>query len=560
MTKNGFIAVAAIALLVCVNLGSVALGNFIPTEPISYLYIRNDGRVDPQIPLISANGNVYRFTGPFTNTTIIVERDGITLDGAGYSITGHSLNYGYAVDISNRTNITIKNLVVNQFGIGVAMQHAQSNILTSNIMSTFSAFMLDKADNNYIANNTSIQGYGIYGSGSNNQILNNSFSGGLSGGGNGMGILLTGSHNTISYNTVAHGVCIELYCQDSVISYNTVLNGYSGLLLVGAANNLVYGNILRNITTDSPSIEAEALYISDSSTNNTIFENTFEKNAIAVSLGAQVVTSVWNNVSSNHLYRNNFLNNVQNVWIAPGVPVNYWDNGQQGNYWSDFQGVDSNHDGISETPYIITANNSDNHPLMQPFSNPTGSNQTSPTPTPSSQQQTPNPTPKPSPTPSPTTNPTTATALSASLGESASALNYGNRINFTATVQGGTPPFAYAWFLDGQLVENGTYPYYATDSQSVGSHHLYVQVNDAKANSAYTLTVEFNVLSASINSPSLSPSLSSSPTQQPTLEPSPKVDNTQSGNFAPAIIILTLAVVAVVIGVLAYLAKHKGWE
>lgn len=234
-----------------------------------------------------------------------------------------------------------------------------------------------------------------------------------------MGILLTGNHNTVSFNTVVHRVCIELYCQDSIISNNTVLNGYAGLLLLRASNNLVYGNIIRNITNGSPN-DAQALYISDSSTNNSIFENTFEKNTIAVSLGAQVVTSVWNNVSGNHLYRNNFLNNIQNVWIAPGVPVNYWDNGQQGNFWSNFQGADSNHDGISETPYIFTANNSDNHPLMYPFSNPTGSHQPSPTPTPSpesspnpsstslsaspSPTSTVNPTPTPSPTlaPSPT--------------------------------------------------------------------------------------------------------------------------------------------------------------
>ena len=397
-----------IALLIFVSFGSFASGNFIPTEPISYLYIRSDGRVDPQTPLISVSNNVYTFTGPFTNTTIVVERDGIIVDGVGYSMTGHSLNYGQAVDISNRTNITIKNLFVNQFGIGVLMQNAQNNILTANKMSTFSAFMLDNADNNYIANNNSTQGYGIYGSGSNNQILNNSFSGGLSGGGNGMGILLTGSHNTISNNTVIHGVGIELYCQDSTIAYNTVLNGYSGLLLLRAQNNLVYGNIIRNITTDSAQIKAQALYISDSSTNNTIFENTFEKNADAVALGAQVVDFVWNNVSNNYFYRNSFLNNVQNVWIAPGAPVNYWDNGQQGNFWSDFPGVDSNHDGISETPYIINANNTDHHPLMAPYDPTATYLPSSPTPSPTNQGPNITQSPQSTLTPSPSSSSTNA--------------------------------------------------------------------------------------------------------------------------------------------------------
>ncbi len=346
---------------------SFVAANFIPTEPISSLYIRSDGSIDPPTPLLAANGKTYTFKGDFTNTTIIVEHDGITIDGAGYSMTGHSTSYGNAIDISNRTNVTIKNLVVHQFGIGVVMQNTYGDTLTGNTMSTFSAFMLSNADNNYIANNTSTQGYGIYGTGSNNQILSNSFNGVLSsGGGNGMGIYLTGNNNTISHNTVIHGLCMELYCQNSTISYNTVLNGRAGILLVRAANNLVFGNTIRNITTDSPTIQPHALYISDASTNNYVYENNFENNQIAAYLGAQVADIVWNNVYNNFLYGNNFVNNTQNVWLAPGTSINHWDNGTHGNYWSNFIGVDSNGDGISEIPYVMTANNTDYHPLMTP--------------------------------------------------------------------------------------------------------------------------------------------------------------------------------------------------
>ncbi len=345
---------------------SFVASNFIPTEPISSLFIRSDGSIDPPTPLLAANGKTYTFKGDFTNTTIIVEQDSINIDGAGYSMTGHSTGYGNAIDISNRTNVTIKNLVVHQFGIGVVMQNTHDNTLTANTMNTFSAFMLSSADNNYIANNTSTQGYGIYGTGSNNQILSNSFSGALSGGGNGMGIYLTGSNNTISRNTIIHGLCMELYCQNSTISYNTVLNGHAGILLVRAANNLVFGNTVRNITTDSPTIHPQALYISDTSTNNYIYENNFENNAIAAYLGGQVADVVWNNVFNNFLFRNNFVNNTQNVWIAPGTPINHWDNGIQGNYWSNFLGFDSNGDGLSEIPYVITSSNTDYHPLMTP--------------------------------------------------------------------------------------------------------------------------------------------------------------------------------------------------
>jgi hypothetical protein len=47
--------------------------------------------------------------------------------------------------------------------------------------------------------------------------------------------------------------------------------------------------------------------------------------------------------------------------------TNLWDNGVEGNYWSDYNGTDSNQDGIGDTPYIIDANNVDHYPLMAQY-------------------------------------------------------------------------------------------------------------------------------------------------------------------------------------------------
>jgi nitrous oxidase accessory protein NosD len=72
---------------------------------------------------------------------------------------------------------------------------------------------------------------------------------------------------------------------------------------------------------------------------------------------------------NNIFYRNTFVNNSKGVgynWDLYGAR-NFWDNGKEGNYWSDYNGTDVNGDGVGDTPYIINENNSDRYPLMQPI-------------------------------------------------------------------------------------------------------------------------------------------------------------------------------------------------
>ena len=55
-------------------------------------------------------------------------------------------------------------------------------------------------------------------------------------------------------------------------------------------------------------------------------------------------------------------------WVPESTPaVNIWDNGIEGNYWSNYNGTDNDSDGIGKTPYIIDEKNQDNYPLMTPI-------------------------------------------------------------------------------------------------------------------------------------------------------------------------------------------------
>ncbi len=68
----------------------------------------------------------------------------------------------------------------------------------------------------------------------------------------------------------------------------------------------------------------------------------------------------------NTFYHNNFQNLAWNSLDASNS-VNTWSINGQGNYWSDNNGTDANHDGISDTRQLIDTNNVDNYPLMYPI-------------------------------------------------------------------------------------------------------------------------------------------------------------------------------------------------
>lgn len=97
-----------------------------PVKPADgTIYIRADGSIDPPTaPITSLDNVTYTLTGNITSDTngIMIERDSMTLDGAGYTLRGPE-GTGY-IGITNgtclvgRTNVTISNLHIRNFGKG----------------------------------------------------------------------------------------------------------------------------------------------------------------------------------------------------------------------------------------------------------------------------------------------------------------------------------------------------------------------------------------------------------------------------------------------------------
>jgi hypothetical protein len=165
------------------------------------------------------------------------------------------------------------------------------------------------------------------------------------------------------------------------------------------SNNIISGNIIKGPSSCG-------IFIGPGGRDNIFYDN------YIVDQGY----SPWNNIEfcgavifsdnsgvavNNTFYHNVFINNTMNVRFDSDLVVggNFWDNGIEGNFWSDYNGIDADNDGVGDTPYIINAENNDTYPLMSPIDVPIV---TVPLPEYDSPLHLPEPSPSPTPTPTPT--------------------------------------------------------------------------------------------------------------------------------------------------------------
>jgi hypothetical protein len=68
---------------------------------------------------------------------------------------------------------------------------------------------------------------------------------------------------------------------------------------------------------------------------------------------------------NNEFFHNNFVDNKKQLGFDE-FSKSFWDAGYPfgGNFWSDYRGIDSDKDGIGDTPYLVNGDEADRFPLM----------------------------------------------------------------------------------------------------------------------------------------------------------------------------------------------------
>jgi nitrous oxidase accessory protein len=309
-----------------------------------------------------------------TDTIIVFPPDTRT----GYELLfSTKVGFRVAADNFKISNLTITNC---DYGIQVTGNGVQvSNILTSSISlngnhckisessqiisSSYQYPLRVKGSFNYIVENDNVD---IECEGSFNSLIENS----------GM-IEVKGGSNFVARNFVSE---ISLSNSD----FNTVYNNSASTISLRGNNNTVCGNVVKYGISGHYGHYVWGILMGGS--DNVLYgNNIMDFNDVSFRDGSPYGYGVamGGDAERNLFYHNNFVNNYKHVsanWEILGAG-NYWDNGEEGNFWDDYSGVDSNGDGIGDVLYTIsgvkwdddasghveTVFGQDRYPLMVPF-------------------------------------------------------------------------------------------------------------------------------------------------------------------------------------------------
>ena len=202
---------------------AVVIGFIKPVKASGTIYIRADGSIDrPTAPISTVDNVIYTFTGNI-NEPIVIERDNIVVDGAGYIVEGSEAQLSRGIDLSLRHNVTLKNVEVKRFDYGIYLEDSSNNTITGdNATHNSYAISLRYSNNNTLTGNA--VHYSVW-----------------------IGIFLIHSNNnTLTDNRVSSNINVGIglhYSNSNIIIGNTVSNNWGGGISLAYSNNNVIFHI-----------------------------------------------------------------------------------------------------------------------------------------------------------------------------------------------------------------------------------------------------------------------------------------------------------------------------
>jgi len=125
-------------------------------------------------------------------------------------------------------------------------------------------------------------------------------------------------------------------CEYCMIYNNKITNCVEAFNIYNSGNNSIYLNEITNISKNG-------FYLWPGHYNK-IVGNTIKDSHLGIHLDY--------NSKHNTIFLNNFINNTEDLIQDYNSRDNKIDNGQYGNYWSNYDGVDNNNNGIGDSPNI----------------------------------------------------------------------------------------------------------------------------------------------------------------------------------------------------------------
>jgi len=315
---------ATIALLLILSFMFVFITEIGIVKAVGTVCIRNDGSIEGAG--LTFEDGVYVFSGDIYGQ-IVIEKDGVIVDGSGYVL--HGMNEG-GIFLENRSNVVLRNIEVVDAPFGITILNGSNNEITESNCT----INLENSVNNTISGNERVSL--LFTNSSKNIVM----------------------ENNLTDNT-RYGFKLQSTSNENSIFGNNITDSIGGIEFHGNSSyNMVYeNNIIDN---------ADGMMFFNSA-NNSIYENLIAYNRLA---GVYLYSA-----SSNRFFRNDFVDNWE--WQATSrFSSNVWDNGSTGNHWSNYNGTDADGDGIGDEPYFVPVYtlmgwgdlyDADNYPLMEPY-------------------------------------------------------------------------------------------------------------------------------------------------------------------------------------------------